>query len=66
MPEKPDDISKAARQHVEMASAWDERKRTFDRLRDLRLTDEDRTAALEEYRAASKLFDDARATTLKK
>jgi hypothetical protein len=53
--------SKLQEQTTAFTAAWDERKRTFDRLRDLRLTDEARTEAIADYKAALKTFDEQRA-----
>lgn len=50
--------SKLQDQTTAFTSAWDERKRTFDRLRDLRLTDEARETAIAEYKAAAKTYDE--------
>lgn len=55
------ELSKLAQKTNDLTSAYDERKRTFDKLRDLNLTDEQRTAAIDDYIAAAKHFDDLRA-----
>ena len=50
---------------IELTSAWDERKRTFDRLRLLTLNDNDRKQALTEYKTAVEVFAKARRDALK-
>jgi len=50
---------------IEMVAAYDERKRLFDRLRDLRLNDEDRAQVRSDYAAAAKRFDELRAKLVK-
>lgn len=53
-------LSTLQQQTVDLTSAWDERRRLFDRLRDLRLTDKRRKELLTEYKAAASHFDSLR------
>lgn len=47
-------------QHNDLTSAYDERTRLFDKLRNPRLTYNDRKQAAADYTAASELFDKLR------
>lgn len=60
------ELSKLAQATIELTGAWDERKRTFDRLRDLKLSDEDRQKALADYTEASAHFEKLRSAVVKK
>lgn len=57
--------SKLQQQTIDFTSAWDEHKRTFDRLRDLMMDDEQRKEALDEYLKAARAFETARAALSK-
>lgn len=57
MPEK----QKLQQRTIDLTGAYDERKRLFDNLRRLEMDDDERAAAIDEYKAASKHFDDLRA-----
>jgi hypothetical protein len=59
------ELSKLAEKTVNTTSAWDERKRLFDRLRDLTLNDEDRKKAIEAYKVADREFTAAKTDLLK-
>lgn len=59
------DLSKLAQRTVELTSAWDERKRLFDRLRDLKMDDDARATAIKDYAAAAKHFEDLRSSFTK-
>jgi hypothetical protein len=61
----PDELSNLAHVTNDFTAAWDERKRLFERLRDLRLNDDDRKAAIADYKKACKHFDELRAALLK-
>lgn len=52
--------SKLQQKTIDYVAAYDERKRLFERLRDLRLDDAARQTAVEEYAAAAAKFDKLR------
>lgn len=57
--------SKLQQQTVEMVGAYDERKRTFDVLRNLSLSDEKRAKAIEDYKRANAEFERQKSALLK-
>jgi hypothetical protein len=59
------ELSKLTQQTVDLTSAYDDRKRLFDRLRDLKMNDEARAEALKLYETAAKHFDKLRSTIVK-
>lgn len=60
------ELSDHAKNHVDLVGAYDERKRLFDRLRDLNLNDEDRKTAEADYLKAAANFDTLRSNVGKK
>lgn len=54
------ELSKLAARTADVTAAYDERKRLFDKLRDLELSDEDRAKTIDEYKQAGKHFDELR------
>lgn len=56
-----DEPSEMTNEDIELVGAYDERKRLFDRLRDLRIDDDTRTEVRKGYAAAAKRFDELRA-----
>lgn len=58
-------LSKLQEQTVNLTAAYDERKRLFDKLPDLRLTDVDRATAIADNKAAAVEFDKLRAAITK-
>lgn len=59
MPDKPK-LSKLQQQAVDLTSAWDERQRLFNELRNLNHDDERRQQNLTDYLAASRHLDEVR------
>ncbi len=59
------ELSKLAEQTVELTSKWDERKRTFEQLRRLDLSDEARKEAIEAYKRADREFTTAKNAVIK-
>lgn len=57
--------TKLAKQINDLTSAYDERKRLFDKLRNLNLDDDAITAIVKEYGQAAKEFDNQRANLIK-
>lgn len=57
--------SQMTQQDIELIGAYDERKRLFDQLRDLRLNDDRRKEIRSDYAAAAKRFDELRAKLVK-
>lgn len=55
------ELSKIAEAQGQLVSAWDERKRIFEAMRNPRLDDETRQILAAEYKAASQLFEKHRA-----
>ena len=59
------ELSKIAQSTTDMIAAYDERKRTFDALRDLSMDDEKRAAAVEAYKKADREFNAAKNAVIK-
>lgn len=59
------ETSKLQQQTIDMTGAYDERKRTFDVLRNLSLDDEKRAAAVEAYKRANAEFERQKSALLK-
>ena len=55
------EMSKLAQQTQDLIGAKDDTDRLFNRLRDLRLSDEDRQKAIDDYAEASTRYEKARA-----
>lgn len=49
----------------ELTGSYDERKRTFDALRNPMLSEDERKAAIDTYKAANRAFEAAKAAILK-
>lgn len=54
------DLTQLAQSHIDLTSAYDERKRLFDKLRNLYLDDDARQEAVAEYAVAAERFDTLR------
>jgi len=54
------DLSKLTLKTVALTSAWDERSRIFNRLRDLRISDDERQKLIDAYKIAADNFDKSR------
>lgn len=53
-------LSTLAKATNDVTAAYDERTRLFNKLRSLKLTDEERKETIAEYKKAAKLFDELR------
>lgn len=58
------DLTQLAQSHIDLTSAYDERKRLFDKLRNLNLDEGERLEVAKEYVAAADLFDTLRSGIL--
>lgn len=54
------DTNRTTKAQLDLIATWDERKRLFEKMRDQRLTDEDREALATEYKAACRAFEKAK------
>ena len=60
-----DELTHLAQSHIDLISAYDERQRLFNVLRNLHLKDTSRKQAAAEYSAAAKHFDEMRKVIVK-
>ena len=54
------DLTQLAQSHIDLTSAYDERQRLFNALRNLELDDAQRREAANQYAAAAKHFENMR------
>lgn len=59
------ELNQTALKTLDMTATYDERRRTFDRLRNLSLSDPDLKQAIEDYKNANRAFEKAKAELLK-
>ena len=59
------ELSKIAQAQGQLVSAWDERHRIFEAMRNPNLTDEQREALASQYKEASRTFEKHRTDALK-
>ena len=57
--------SRTTKAQLDLVSTWDERKRIFEKMRDQRLSDEQREALAVEYKKACRDFEKAKQEALK-